>query len=125
MIRSRIGSPIASAAVHPKIRSAAAFQLRIDALGVERDERVRRAVEHQPRARLALAQLAPARSDSARPARSRSSMREISSPATSGVPTPSSQRIAGLGGVAEREHDRVARRRCTPGERAPAPVLKK
>ena len=59
-ISARIGRPTASAMDQPNMRSAAAFQLLIMPVGVERDEGVGRAVEHEPRARLALAQLAGA-----------------------------------------------------------------
>ena len=60
VIRVRIDSPIASSALHPNISSAARFQPRMIAVAVEGDERVRRAVEHEPGASLALAQLAAA-----------------------------------------------------------------
>ena len=98
MTSVRIGSPIASAAVQPNIRSAARFQLRMmpSASSVTNASG---ALSSTSRVRASLSRSSRARSlGLGAPARSRSSMRETSRPATSGVPTPSSQRTAGLGG---------------------------
>ena len=78
------------------------------AVAVEGDERVRGAVEHQPGARLALLRSASAIAGLGAAPRARAtSMREISRPAISGVPTASSQRTTAL----DRVLDRPARRR--------------
>ena len=96
MISARMVVPIASSDGQPSIRSAAAFQLRITP-SRSSVTNASGALSSTSRVRASLC-LSSASRSSARSAaaRRRSSIREISRPAISGVPTASSQRIAGL-----------------------------